>query len=268
MSSRFPSLLSPGRIGSMALRNRIVMSPMGDDLCHEDGTVSDRQIAYAEARARGGVALVMLGSVAVAHPLGTSNRCQTGISDDRFVPGLRRLADAVHAHGARVGVQLTHAGKIGINDMVAGRPMWVPSPPGEASFDPLFAQVTPEEAAAQAEPMRSPTLRIEHHPMTEGDIATLIDWFAAAVVRAREAGIDGCELHAGHGYLLDEFLSPTTNHRTDGYGGSLAGRARLLVEVRRRQIATLALAPHRQSLDLLTRKIRLEKLTSQILIAR
>jgi 2,4-dienoyl-CoA reductase (NADPH2) len=231
MSTRFPHLLSPGRIGSMELRNRILLSPMGDDLCHEDGTVSDRQLAYAEARARGGAAMVMLGSVAVAHPIGTSNRCQTGISDDRFVPGLRRLADAVHAHGARLGVQLTHAGKIGINDMVAGRPMWVPSPPGDATFDPLFAQVTPEEAAAQAEPMASPTLSIEHHEMTAADVAVLIDWFAAAVVRARGAGIDGCELHAGHGYLLDEYLSPTTNHRTDAYGGSLAGRARLLVEV-------------------------------------
>ena len=119
----------PGRIGSMELRNRIVMSPMGDDLCNPDGTVSDTQLAYAEARARGGVALVMLGSVAVAHPAGTSNKCQTGISDDRFVPGLRRLADVVHAHGSKIALQLTHAGKIGINDMIAGRPMFVPSVP-------------------------------------------------------------------------------------------------------------------------------------------
>jgi 2,4-dienoyl-CoA reductase-like NADH-dependent reductase (Old Yellow Enzyme family) len=101
VDAAFAHLLAPGRIGSMELRNRIVMSPMGDDLCNPDGTVSDTQLAYAEARARGGVALVMLGSVAVAHPAGTSNKCQTGISDDRFIPGLRRLAEAVHAHGAR-----------------------------------------------------------------------------------------------------------------------------------------------------------------------
>ena len=229
----YAQVLAPGRIGSMALRNRIVMSPMGDDLCNEDGTVSDRQRSYFEARARGGVALVMLGSVAVAHPIGTSNKCQTGISDDRFVPGLRELADAVHAHGAKVAVQLTHAGKVGINDMIAGRPMWVPSVPRAAEFDPLFALVTPDEAAKQSAPMLSPTLRIEHHPMTRDDIATMIEWFAAAVARAKAAGIDACELHAGHDYPLDEFLSPSTNFREDEYGGSVENRSRLLVETLR-----------------------------------
>lgn len=233
MATSFSHLLAPGRIGTMALRNRIVMSPMGDDLCNPDGTVSDVQLAYAEARAKGGVALVMLGSVAVAHPMGTSNKCQTGISDDRFVPGLRRLADAVHAHAAKIGLQLTHAGKVGINDMIAGRPMFVPSLPKGGDFDPLFSQVTPDEAAKQAAPYSSPTFRIEHHPMTKDDIATVIEWFAAATARAREAGIDGIELHAGHGYLLDEFLSPATNFRTDEYGGSVENRARLLVETLR-----------------------------------
>jgi 2,4-dienoyl-CoA reductase (NADPH2) len=229
----YAHVLAPGRIGTLELRNRILMSPMGDDLCNEDGTVSDRQRAYAEARARGGAALVMLGSVAVAHPMGTSNRCQTGISDDRFIPGLAGLAEAVHAHGAKVGLQLTHAGKVGINDMIAGRVMWVPSLPKPAEFDPLFAQVTAEEGAKQAEPMSSPTLRVEHHPMTKDDIAQMIEWFASAVARARAAGVDGCELHAGHGYLLDEFLSPSTNFRDDEYGGSVENRARLLVETLR-----------------------------------
>lgn len=231
--SDYPQLLAPGRIGTMALRNRIVMSPMGDDLCNPDGTVSDVQLAYAEARARRGVALVMLGSVAVAHPAGTSNKCQTGISDDRFLPGLRALADAVHAHGAKIALQLTHAGKIGINDMMAGRPMWVPSAPAPAEFDPLFLQTTPEEAAKQSEPFSAPNFKIEHHAMTRDDIATVIEWFAAATARAREAGIDGIELHAGHGYLLDEFLSPATNFRTDDYGGSVENRSRLLVETLR-----------------------------------
>jgi 2,4-dienoyl-CoA reductase (NADPH2) len=224
-------LLAPGRIGTLELRNRIVMSPMGDDLCNPDGTVSDAQLAYAEARARGGAAMVMLGSVAVAHPLGTSNKCQTAISDDRHVPGLRRLADAVHAHGARIGLQLTHAGKVGINDMIAGRPMWVPSIPVPGTFaDPLYALATPEEAAKQGEPYTSPTFRIEHHEITLDAIPQVIEWFASAAARARAAGIDGVELHAGHGYLLDEFLSPATNTRTDHYGGTVENRARLLFE--------------------------------------
>ncbi len=217
----------------MELRNRIVLTPMGDDLCNPDGTVSDEQIAYAEARARGGTALVMLGSVAVAHPMGTSNKCQTGVSDDRFIPGLRRIADAVHAHGAKLGLQLTHAGKVGINDMIAGRPMWVPSIPRPGGSDPLFAQLTPDEVAKQREPFTAPTFRAEHHVMTHDDIAVAIDWFAAAVARARDAGIDGIELHAGHGYLLDEFLSPATNFRDDEYGGPVENRARFLLETLR-----------------------------------
>jgi 2,4-dienoyl-CoA reductase-like NADH-dependent reductase (Old Yellow Enzyme family) len=93
--------------------------------------------------------------------------------------------------------------------------------------------VTPDEAAKQAEPFSSPTFKIEHHPMTVDDIATVIEWFAAATVRAREAGIDGIELHGGHGYLLDEFLSPATNFRTDEYGGNVENRARLLTDTLR-----------------------------------
>src|SRR3954447_15649177 len=230
--SDFANLLSSGRIGTMTLRNRILLSPMGDDLCNADGTVSDDQLRYAEARAKGGAALVMLGSVAVAHPIGTSNAHQTAISDDRFIPGLRELAEAVHGHGARIGLQLVHAGKMGINDSAAGRPMWGPSiPTVSAEGAPLFSVLTADEIAKQTEPYTRPEARIEYHEMTTADIATAVVWFAAAARRAREAGIDGIELHAGHGYLIDEFLSPASNRRDDEYGGSVDNRARFLLEV-------------------------------------
>ena len=230
--SSYAHLLSPGRIGTLELRNRIIMSPMGDDLCHEDGTVSDQQLAYAEARARGGVACVMLGSVAVGWPTGTSNQCQTGISDDRFIPGLTRLADAVHAHGARIALQLTHAGKVGMNDIRAGRPMLVPSRPRPAgrTFDPLYAQVTDAEAAAMSAPTTDAGAKVDYAVMTADDIAMVTEWFASAAERAQRAGIDAVELHGGHGYLIDEFLSPTTNFRTDAYGGTVENRSRFLVE--------------------------------------
>lgn len=228
----FANLLAPGRIGAMELRNRILLAPMGDDLCNVDGSVSDTQLRYAEARARGGVAMVMLGSVAVAHPLGTSNAHQTAISDDCFIPGLRGLADAVHAHGARVALQLVHAGKIGINDSAAGRPLWVPSiPKPPTTRDPLFTMLTQEEMAKQSEPFTRPGARVAFHVMTAEDIATAVQWFTSATRRARDAGIDGVELHAGHGYLIDEFLSPSSNHRDDEYGGGVGNRARFLLEV-------------------------------------
>ncbi len=227
----YDHLLAPGRIGSLELRNRILMAPMGEELAAVDGTVSPEQLAYVEARAAGGAALVTLGSVAVAWPLGTSNERQNGISGPEHEAGLRALADAAHRHGAKLGLQLSHMGKVARNDIVAGRPMWVPSLPGRGRFDPLIAMLTDDEMAKSLAPMQAPGARVEFHEMTHDDITTVIEWFASAVERARACGVDAIEFHAGHGYLLDEFLSPSSNKRTDAYGGALENRARLLLEV-------------------------------------
>ena len=169
----FEHLLAPGRIGTLGLRNRILMAPMGEELAELDGTVGDRQLAYVEARAAGGAALVSLGSVAIAWPAGTANECQNGISDDRFEAGIRRLADAAHAHGAALALQLTHMGKVARNDIVAGRPMQVPSVPGRPGFDPLMAMITADELEASIAPMQAPTAKVEFHEMTPDDIAVV-----------------------------------------------------------------------------------------------
>ena len=227
----YEHLLSPGRIGAMELRNRLIMAPMGEELGDENGEVSDDQAAYLEARAKGGMAVVMLGSVGVAHPVGCSNKRQTAISEDRFIPSWKRAADRVHAHGGKIAMQLTHAGKMGLQDTMAGRPMWVPSEPGEMTVDPLYGMVTADEGAMMAEPFMAPTSNPCYRVMDHDDIAAVIDQFAAATVRAREAGVDAVELHSGHGYLIDAFLSPTINTRDDEYGGSVENRARLLVEI-------------------------------------
>ena len=227
----YQHLLSPGRIGSMELRNRLIMAPMGEELGDESGEVSDDQAAYLEARAKGGMAVVMLGSVGVAHPVGCSNKRQTAISDDRFIPSWKRAANRVHAHGGKIAMQLTHAGKMGLQDTMAGRPMWVSSEPGPVTVDPLYGMVTPDEGAMMAEPFMAPTSNPHYRVMDHDDIATVVDQFAAATVRAREAGVDAVELHSGHGYLIDAFLSPTTNARDDEYGGSVENRARFLAEI-------------------------------------
>jgi 2,4-dienoyl-CoA reductase-like NADH-dependent reductase (Old Yellow Enzyme family) len=229
--SRYDHLLAPGRIGALELRNRVLMAPMGEDLGDLDGMVSDAQVAYLEARARGGLAMVMLGSVAVSFPVGCSNARQTAISDDRHVPGWQEAARRVHRHGAALAMQLTQAGANSLQDTIAGRPMWVASEPGPPGRDDLFGMVTAAEGAKMIEPFVGPESKLFYRVLDHDDIASVIDDFAAAVVRAREAGVDGCELHAGHGYLIDGFLSPAKNHRTDEYGGSLANRARLLVEI-------------------------------------
>ena len=227
----FDHLLSPGRIGSMELRNRILMCPMGDSIAESDGTVSDRQVAYYGARARGGAALVIVGSVGVAYPIGAYADRQTAASHDRYIPGLRRLADEVHRHGGKIAAQIVHDAANSRYDIAQGHPLLVSALPKRDAPDALTMMVTPDEAAAMMSPFTQPTSRYELHAATEDEITEAIEWFAAAADRCVEAGFDGIELHAGHGYLIDWFLSPAKNTRTDGWGGELAGRARFLVEV-------------------------------------
>src|SRR5262245_36587403 len=209
------------------------MCPMGDDQATDNGYVTPQQIAYFEARARGGAALLLVGSVGVSAPDGLGSPQQSAIADDSYLEGWSRLAERVHAHGARIALQLVHNGKSAVNDMLAGRPLLVPSPPKPPVGDPLMGMLTPEEAATVGTPATIKVPKIDYRVMTREDIERNVDLHASAVERARRAGIDACELHAGHGYLIDNFLSPTTNRRTDDYGGPIENRARFLVEILR-----------------------------------
>lgn len=224
-------LLEPGRIGSMELRNRILMCPMGDALADPDGTVNDRQVAYYGARARGGTALIIMGSVSVGYPHGCYTAGQTGASDDRFLPGLRRIAGEIHGHGAKIAAQIVHDGGNSRFDTEQGFPVLVPSVPRPDPPDRLSGMVTPGEVEAMMRPFTTPTSKFGIKVADEDDIAQLIESFASAAERLVRAGFDGIELHAGHGYILDAFLSPASNQRDDRWGGSLDNRARLLLEV-------------------------------------
>jgi 2,4-dienoyl-CoA reductase (NADPH2) len=227
---RYPHLLSPGRIGSLALRNRTCLTPMGTNLESEDGTPGERITRFYEERARGGVGMIIVGVTGVAWPAGVSNPNNMGLSRDEFVPAFRAMTDRVHAHGAAIAVQLQHAGKTSLQDVIAGRPLWVPSELPEKAGD-LFDALTPDEIAAVSSPFVQPTSRFALHVVTDRDVTTLCGWFADAAERARSAGFDGVEIHAGHGYLISSFLSPSTNRRDDEYGGPLENRARVLLRV-------------------------------------
>jgi 2,4-dienoyl-CoA reductase (NADPH2) len=229
-SCRFENLLAPGRIGSLELRNRLIMSPMGSNLAQEDGHMGERIKRYYEERAKGGVGLIIVGVGAVSFPAGACNPNQVAISDDVFLPGLADLADRVHAHGAKLAIQLQHAGKVAVRDMVAGRPMWVPSEVPQKRGD-LTDDLTPEEMHEFTKDFLRKGAGMFYREMSRDDIAELAASFAAAAERARRAGFDAVELHAGHGYLLSSFLSPASNKREDEYGGDVEGRARFLVEV-------------------------------------
>lgn len=223
-------LLAPGRIGPLQLRNRIVMAPMGSNFAEADGHCGERIQAYYEARAAGGAGLLIMGVCAIAFPAGTAEPYQVGVSDDAFIPGLARLAARVHQHGAKIAMQLQHAGKNAIRDMAAGRPLWVPSLPPPSSSDMMLA-LTPEETASFVSAVRGRKGGIDIRVMYTPDIAQMVEWFAAAAYRAQQAGFDGVEIHAAHNYILAGFLSPYYNRRDDQYGGTLENRARLLLEV-------------------------------------
>ena len=230
-TARFEHLLASGRIGPLSLRNRIVMCPLGDSLAESDGAVSERQRAFYGARARGGVGLVLVGSVAIAYPNGSFGRRQTAASEDRFLPGLQSLADEVHQHGALIGAQLVHDGANSRLDIERGMPLLVPSKVRRQSPDRLTTMVTTDEAAALMRPFTQPTSKLEVREATDADLAAVIDSFASAAARVVAAGFDAIEVHAGHGYLIDAFLSPASNHRVDKWGGDVAGRSRLLLGV-------------------------------------
>jgi len=226
---RYPHLLSPGRIGGLALRNRIALTPMGTNLEARDGTPGPRIARFYEERARGGVGLVIVGVTGIAWPAGVSNPNNMGLSSDALVPAFRELTDRIHDHGAAIAVQLQHAGRVALQDVAGGRPRWAPSQVRDSAGD-LMDGLTREEVARVAEPFTTPGANPRYHEMTLDDIGLLKTRFAEAAERARLAGFDGVEIHAGHGYLLSSFLSPSTNHREDDYGGPLENRVRLLCE--------------------------------------
>ena len=226
VSNAFPHLLSPGRIGQMELKNRIAVTAMGVSLSEEDGTVGEKLIAYHEAQARGGAGLIICGVSGVAWPVGSVSWQQTAISEDRFVPGLRQLTDRVHAHDTKIAAQLHHGGLIAnYSAQTWDLPLWAPAvpPAPKGSFTDYFLM---EEMAGLAG-YKPPQIKV----LEKDDIALVVDQFAAAARRAKQAGFDGIEIHSGHGYLLSSFISPVTNTRTDEYGGSLENRMRLTLEV-------------------------------------
>jgi 2,4-dienoyl-CoA reductase-like NADH-dependent reductase (Old Yellow Enzyme family)/thioredoxin reductase len=202
---------------------------MGTGYSEADGYSGDRAVAFNERIAKGGAALVTLGVVGVGWPLGNVIPNQSALSEDRFIPGIRKIADAVHAQGAKFALQLHFAGIVA--NPTARQPAWCPSIP-KVSIVPGSGNVVdqfylPDEVEEAGFADLPP---IHYHEMTKADIKHLIELFANAAYRAKEANVDGLEIHGGHGYILSSFISPHSNRRTDEYGGSLENRTRLLAE--------------------------------------
>jgi dimethylglycine catabolism A len=205
-------LLTPARIGSLDIPNRIVMPPMTTRTADEEGYVTEDTIAYYRARARGGVGLITV-EMASPEKAGRHRRREVGIYDDRFLPGLTRLVHEIHRAGSRASIQLGHGGGHTRRDICGETPV-APSAIPHPVYETTLETIVPEE-------------------MTTARIEAAIAAHAAAAVRAAKAGFDCVEVHAAHGYLISQFHAPFENRRSDAYGGSLENRARFGLEVLR-----------------------------------
>lgn len=196
------NVFSPFSLRGLTVRNRIAMSPMLMYAAAEDGLLNETLFVHYGARALGGVGMIVTEVLAV-EARGRISARDLGLWNDEQAAGLRRLVDFAHACGVAIGAQLAHAGR---KSALAGSSI----APSALAYDEALG--VPRE-------------------MSLGDIQEVVEAYARAAARAAETGFDALQLHAANGYLLHEFLSPLANARTDGYGGSLANRARLLLEV-------------------------------------
>jgi 2,4-dienoyl-CoA reductase-like NADH-dependent reductase (Old Yellow Enzyme family)/thioredoxin reductase len=203
----FTKLFEPLKIKNITLKNRVVMSAACTEYGSEDGYVTDRLINYYAERAKGGTGLLFVEVANPIYPAGKVLVHQLSIHNDTYIPGYKKLTDAVHAYGSRIILQLSHAGRQ-TTSKVSGQQPWAPS------------AILPKVSMYYEKPRE----------MTVAEIKSIPPKFAEATERAKKAGFDGVELHIGHGYLFTSFVSPYTNKRTDEYGGSLENRMRLVTE--------------------------------------
>lgn len=208
--NKYPNLFSSIALGGMKLKNRIVMAPMATNFSSTTGRVTDQQIAYYVERAKGGVGLIITESNYVSLE-GRGSVRRLGLTGDDNLAEHRKLVEAIHSHGAHVCAQLHHAGSTAPSAAIGQYPVSC-----SATILPVKGQ---------------PFVGVIPRALTAGEILNLVKAFGAAAQRAKEAGFDAVQVHGAHGYLINQFLSPHFNKRTDSYGGSPTNRMRFLLEI-------------------------------------
>lgn len=203
---KFSHLFSPGHFGKLELKNRIIMPAVGTGFAGKDGKVTEQITAYFAARAKGGAALIITETATIITIQGAVIKA-LDISGNDSIPGLKTLVKAIHKFGAKAGIQLWHPGRQATPILCGNYPAIAPS-----SIPCPVCKVVPRELSID-------------------EIKEVVKLYGDAAVRAAEAGYDVVEIHAAHGYLISEFLSPAANIRTDEYGGSVQGRVKFLLEI-------------------------------------
>ena len=212
MPKMFPHLFAPGKIGTLTLKNRILKAPQSSGMSNKDGTVSERLIRYYRDQAAGGAGCIIVEYAYVDDIGAKSAHCHLGISNNEHIPGLAWLAENIRECGAVPAIQIEHCGR---QKFLGTQPICAPSAiPWPKLWDQYGVQAVP-------------------HVLTIEEIQDIVHAFGDAALRAKIAGFELVEIHGAHGYLLTNFFSPTTNHRTDLYGGSLENRMRIYLEIAR-----------------------------------
>ncbi|MCR5207356.1 MAG: NAD(P)/FAD-dependent oxidoreductase [Eubacterium sp.] len=235
-------MFSPMKIGTMEVKNRVVMTAAEFSLGQINGEPTERMINYFEERAKGGVGLIIPGICRVNDMGAASSFTQLSMSSDRHIEPMREMVNRIHKYGAKLCIQLHHPGRQGYASSINTLPLITPLAEKFPKLPNTLFKATPLllgleqkklcmslQAPSKCELSAHGATRI--HAMSKREIHKLRDDFIAAAVRCKKAGVDAVELHSTHGYILHQFLSPNTNKRTDEYGGSFDNRLRFITEI-------------------------------------
>lgn len=237
-------LFTPMKIGTCEIKNRIVMSPMLMGFGQFDGTATEQMMDYYEERAKGGTGLIITEITRINDKTGAAAFAQLSMSNDSTIPSMAELANRIHKHGAKIFVQLHHPGRQNVGLLVGTVPLSISMEKiTKGAYGKLLYKLTPKVGPTMLENNIVPSSVAPSkcapayfaggrvRALKHSEIKALEQDFINGAIRVKKAGCDGVELHASHGYLLQQFLSPVTNQRTDEYGGSLENRMRFITNI-------------------------------------
>ncbi len=204
---KYEKLFERGKIGNLNLKNRVVMPAIGVNLANSQGEATEVMTKYYEERAKGGVGLIITEIARIDDEYGVGTPNQLSVTEGRHIPHLEKMIETIQKHGTKVFIQLHHPGRETRSDLIGGKQIVAPSA--------IMCQVTQEMPRA----------------LTTEECEALVKKFIKGAIISKTAGADGVELHVAHGYLLNQFVSPYTNVRTDKYGGNFQNRLRIVTEI-------------------------------------
>lgn len=201
MKNDYPHIFSPLTVKNMTIKNRIVMMPMGTNYGEQNGEMSFLHINYYEQRAKGGTGLIIVENASIDSPQGSNGTTQLRIDHDNYLPRLFKFCENIHRYGTKIAIQINHAGASAVSSRI--------------NMQPVSASDVPSKEGGEIP-----------RPLSKDEILHIVKKYGEAAKRAQIAGFDAVEIHAGHSYLISQFLSPITNKRTDEFGGSVENRTR------------------------------------------